>query len=93
LNFSGKVTIAGTYAAGNLTITFSGNYANTALQAKGYGLVAFSNLNGGAQILPILQTAGVDGITSGNTYLIDIYVTTTGVVSILEDGSVKAYNS
>jgi len=93
LNFSGKVTITGTYAAGNLVITFSGNYGNTALASKGYGLIAFSNLNGGAQILPIPNTAGVDGITSGNTYFIDVYVTTSGVVSILEDGTVKQYNS
>lgn len=93
LNFSGKIAFTGTYAAGNLVATFSGNYGNTALASKGYGLVAWSTLNGGAQILPILNTAGVDGITSGNTYFIDVYVTTTAVVSILEDGTVKQYNS
>jgi hypothetical protein len=95
-NFDGSISVAGTWAGG-LTFTFSGSYANRPLQALGYALILQPGtlaISGAPSLAYMnVSSVGIDGITTGNTFLVDVYATTTGVVSILPDGSMKAYNS
>ncbi len=74
-----------------------GTYGNRALSSNGFNLqFNVGTLNAaGAPIQGVMQltTSGITGITSGNSYNLDVYAVTTGVVSILPDGSMKAYNS
>ena len=97
-NFDGTITVGGGYATTGLTFTFGGTYGNRALAAEGYALqINMGTLNAGAgqvcQGYLYQQNAGALGITSGTTYNLDVYAVTSGVVSILPDGSMKAYNS
>jgi hypothetical protein len=102
-NFDGTITVSGTWA-GTLLFTFGGAYANQPLYNEGYSLelhMGTWNISGApTQAFLFMQpgvsnssVAGVLGIDSGSTFNIDVYATTTGVVSLLPDGSMKAYNS
>jgi hypothetical protein len=94
-NFNGTVAITGSWAS--LTFTLGGSYANQPMQTNGYNFVFFPGTMNSSGTASggyfTCTTPGVTGIVSGNTYLIDVYAVTTGVVSILPDGSVAAYNS
>lgn len=93
-NFDGEVTV--TLAWPNLTFTFGGAYQNKALNTRGYALlfVPGTLLAGAVHVNGQMgiSVVGVDGISAG-TYTLDVYANVSGVVSILPDGSMKAYNS
>lgn len=105
--FTGTVTITGQISANNLLLTFGGNYGSRALADEGYVLQVNSALfatqtNGlgpavndqiAINLLAVMTTSGRNGITNGASYMIDCYAVTTGYVSLLPDGSMKAYNS
>jgi hypothetical protein len=105
-NFTGTVTITGRISLNTLLIEFTGNYGHRALADEGYVLQCNSGLfctvptivgapgnQMGIPLYAVMTVNGRNGITNGASYLVDVYVTTTGYVSLLPDGSMKAYNS
>lgn len=100
--FQGQVDVVfntgttGWAAAASMTITYTGRYANKVMAGNDYFLVAHSNslLNSGGStsLSTDVSTDGQFGITSGNTFTIDVYTWTTVIASINEQGGMDVIN-
>lgn len=94
-SFDGIVTVGATLdqTVSPATFTFSGNYANKELFNKGYKVIVRNNSvqTAGAVQLQydnILVTSGVDGITDGANYEINVIAYTTSVLGLQPNGSI-----
>lgn len=99
-NFQGTVAVANAFTAnsGSVAITFGSNYANKPMFANGYSIqvVATDAVTTGpvaAQFSSTVTTPGVDGITSGGTYIWDGFFFTSNIISQLNDGSLAVSSS
>lgn len=101
LVFTGTASGVGdaTSISATATVTYTGAYALQPMEAQGYELyaqpAAFSIelTNGGVNYMaPVIinettSTQGVWGIANGNTYILDIYAETTGILNIAKGGN------
>jgi len=97
-NFTGTCTVTGTNIGTGFTVTFSGGgYQNRSLNSEGFCLsVGTNSLIGTTYTVGVnttLNTAGVSGITSGNSYILKIWAYTTSIGHQLPDGTVDSQNS
>ena len=85
-NFEGTVTVNQAFSAGgSVTFTFGGNYANRPLYARGFTLNAVGAMYNATRSLGLttaITTPGVRGITSGNTFYLDVVAFTSGILSV-----------
>lgn len=100
LAFTGTASgIGNTGISAASTITYGGAYALQPMEAQGYELYAqpaalnLEILNGATDYMaPVIieeatSTQGVWGIANGNSYIIDIYSYTTGILNIAKGGN------
>lgn len=100
LAFTGTASgIGNTGISATATITYGGAYALQPMEQEGYILYAIpsafqTELTNGAvnylapvEINETTSTPGVYGIASGNTYIIDLYAYTTGIVNLKQNGT------
>jgi len=97
LNFTGSCTVTGTMAT-SVVVTFNGGgYQNRPLNADGFCLSVITNSLIGVTytvgVSSVVTTPGVNGITSGSSYVLKIWGYTTSVGHQLTDGSVESQNS
>jgi hypothetical protein len=95
-NFQGLVTVSAALANA-VTFTFSGNYANKPLKNQGYFMeIVESTVATSAPALisynTSMTTAGIPGITNGNTYTLSVYAFTSAILS-LKGGAFRVQNS
>ncbi len=85
-NFEGTVTVNQAFSAGgSVTFTFGGNYGNRPLYARGFTLNSVGCMFNATRSLGLttaVTQAGIRGITSGNTFYLDIICFTSGILSI-----------
>jgi hypothetical protein len=91
-NFAGQVTVTGNAATStSFTITYAGLYENKAMNSIGY-LISCRNIslvNSSAASCPLtnaVTTPGVDGITQGATYQLDLIFFSSTVVTEEQGG-------
>jgi hypothetical protein len=97
LNFTGSCTVTGTMAT-SVVVTFTGGgYQNRSMNSDGFCLEVVGNsLIGTTYTIGVsstVTTAGVSGITSGNSYILKIWAYTTSLGHQLTDGTVESQNS
>lgn len=97
-NFTGTCTVTGGPIGTGFTVTFSGGgYQNRSLNNEGFCLsVASNSLIGTTYTVGVsatLNTTGVPGITSGNSYVLKMWAYTTSIGHQLPDGTVDSQNS
>jgi hypothetical protein len=84
LNFTGAATVTGTMATA-VVVTFNGyGYENRPLFADGFCLSVVNSMIGTLYTIAapsVVTTAGVAGITSGNSYTLKIWAYTTSVAN------------
>jgi hypothetical protein len=94
-SFTGSCVVTGGPIETGFTVTFSGGgYQNRPLKNEGFCLsVASNSLIGTTYTVGVsttLNTAGVAGITSGNSYVLKMWAYTTSIGHQLTDGSIDS---
>ncbi len=96
INFTGTCTVTGTMATA-VVVTFTGaGYQNRPMAADGFTMSIVNAMIGTTYTMgvgAVITTAGVPGITSGNSYILKIFAYTSSVGHQLTNGGIDTQNS